>query len=102
MFSSPSCCFPSVAGVCGVAPPATDEIRRAYAEHVEADRVHERGLQAKEAPVVIPQQEASCSRDGRTHFDCRIRVIFETDAEGTVTEWRVGLPPQVDYVEGCA
>ena len=29
-------------------------------------------------------------------------LIFETDAEGTVTEWRVGLPPQVDYVEGCA
>lgn len=65
---------------CGVAPPTTDEIRRAYAEHVEADRIHERGLQAKEAPVVIPQQEANCSRDGRTHFDCRIRVIFETAA----------------------
>lgn len=29
-------------------------------------------------------------------------LIFETDAEGTVTEWRVGLPPHVDYVEGCA
>lgn len=29
-------------------------------------------------------------------------LIFETDAEGTVTEWRVGMPPQVDYVEGCA
>lgn len=29
-------------------------------------------------------------------------LIFETDAQGTVTEWRVGRPPQVDYVEGCA
>jgi hypothetical protein len=29
-------------------------------------------------------------------------LIFETDAHGTVTEWRVGRPPQVDYVEGCA
>ena len=28
-------------------------------------------------------------------------VLFETDAAGKVTEWRVGLPPQVDYVEGC-
>jgi len=29
-------------------------------------------------------------------------LIFETDAQGTVTEWRVGRPPHVDYVEGCA
>ena len=65
---------------CGVSPPTTDDIRRAYAEHVKVDRVHERGLQAKQAPLVIPQQEPNCSRDGRTHFDCRIRVIFETAA----------------------
>lgn len=30
------------------------------------------------------------------------RLVFETDAQGTVTEWRVGLSPQVDYVEGCS
>lgn len=32
-------------------------------------------------------------------------LIFETDAKGAtgkVTEWRVGVPPQVDYVEGCS
>lgn len=29
-------------------------------------------------------------------------LVFETDASGTVTEWRVGLPPPVDYVEGCS
>lgn len=29
-------------------------------------------------------------------------LVFETDAAGKVTEWRVGVPPQVDYVEGCA
>jgi len=28
-------------------------------------------------------------------------LVFETDAQGTVTRWRVGLPPAVDYVEGC-
>jgi hypothetical protein len=28
--------------------------------------------------------------------------VFETDAGGTVTEWRAGVPPQVDYVEGCS
>ena len=32
-------------------------------------------------------------------------LVFETDAKGDaakVTEWRVGVPPQVDYVEGCS
>ncbi|HYG07774.1 MAG TPA: lectin [Stenotrophomonas sp.] len=28
-------------------------------------------------------------------------LVFETDAAGQVTRWRVGLPPQVDYVEAC-
>jgi hypothetical protein len=30
------------------------------------------------------------------------RLVFATDAAGKVTSWRVGVPPQVDYVEGCA
>ena len=32
-------------------------------------------------------------------------LIFETDGKGdaaAVTEWRVGLAPEVDYVEGCS
>lgn len=29
-------------------------------------------------------------------------LLFETDAAGRVTEWRIGKPPQVDYVEGCS
>jgi len=29
------------------------------------------------------------------------RLIFEIGADGTVSSWRVGVPPQVDYVEGC-
>ncbi|MEP7185963.1 MAG: lectin [Rhodanobacter sp.] len=29
-------------------------------------------------------------------------LVFETDAQGKVTRWHVGLPPQVDYVEGCS
>ncbi len=28
-------------------------------------------------------------------------LLFETDAAGRVQEWRIGLPPPVDYVEGC-
>lgn len=30
------------------------------------------------------------------------RLVFATDAAGKVTSWRVGVPPQVDYVEGCS
>lgn len=30
------------------------------------------------------------------------RLVFEVDAEGRVVQWRIGLPPQVFYVEGCA
>jgi hypothetical protein len=29
-------------------------------------------------------------------------LLFETDAAGKVTRWRVGVPPQIDYVEGCS
>lgn len=29
-------------------------------------------------------------------------LLFETDEQGIVTEWRIGLEPQVDYVEGCS
>jgi hypothetical protein len=29
-------------------------------------------------------------------------VLFETDGTGRVTAWRIGEPPQVDYVEGCS
>jgi hypothetical protein len=30
------------------------------------------------------------------------KLVFELDAAGVVTQWRVGLPPQVDQVEGCS
>ncbi|WP_255516354.1 hypothetical protein [Luteimonas suaedae] len=29
-------------------------------------------------------------------------LLFATDEHGRVTEWRIGVPPQVDYVEGCS
>ena len=30
------------------------------------------------------------------------RLVFEVNSAGVVTQWRMGLPPQVHYVEGCA
>jgi len=29
-------------------------------------------------------------------------LVLELDQDGRVAEWRVGVPPQVDYVEGCS
>lgn len=29
-------------------------------------------------------------------------LVFETDEDGVVTAWRMGVEPQVDYVEGCS
>jgi hypothetical protein len=29
-------------------------------------------------------------------------LVLETGADGRASAWRVGLPPQVDYVEGCS
>lgn len=29
-------------------------------------------------------------------------VIFEVDGQGKVTRYRAGLPPELDYVEGCS
>lgn len=28
-------------------------------------------------------------------------LVFETDTAGKVTGWRIGVPPQIDYVERC-
>lgn len=30
------------------------------------------------------------------------KLVFATGKDGKVTSWRVGVPPQVDYVEGCS
>lgn len=30
------------------------------------------------------------------------RLVFEVDPDGTISEWRMGLLPQVLYVEGCS
>ncbi|MEO6065594.1 MAG: hypothetical protein ABIP49_07455 [Lysobacterales bacterium] len=29
-------------------------------------------------------------------------LLFETNEEDVVTEWRIGVEPQIDYVEGCS
>jgi len=33
--------------------------------------------------------------------DSDTRLMFDVDASGIVTSWRIGRPPQIYYVEGC-
>ncbi len=38
----------------------------------------------------------------KSNDESRGVLLFESDADGKVTAWRVGQAPQVDYVEGCS
>jgi hypothetical protein len=61
-------------------------IRALYGERVQA-QPHKYVAGASYLRIAAPQGESA--------------LVFETDAQGKVTRWRMGVPPQVDYVEGC-
>lgn len=64
-----------------------DEIRTLYAGRVEEQ----------------PHKYVSGGKNLRIRdTDGKGVLIFETDVAGKITAWRVGVPPQVDYVEGCS
>ncbi|GAB3509271.1 lectin [Pseudoxanthomonas daejeonensis] len=54
------------------------------------------GLSASPHKYVEGAQSLRVTRDGSDAV-----LLFEADAQGRVQEWRIGLPPQVDYVERC-
>ncbi|GAA4854370.1 lectin [Luteimonas vadosa] len=69
------------------------------------------GMGAGDVEALYPGRVATSPHkyvDGGQYLRIRARddgpgvLVFETDAAGKVTEWRVGTPPQVDYVEGCS
>jgi hypothetical protein len=62
------------------------QIRSLYGDRV-AEQPHKYVDGAKYLRVAAPQGNAM--------------LVFETDATGKVTRWRVGVPPQIDYLEGC-
>jgi hypothetical protein len=62
------------------------QIRALYGERVQS-QPHKYVVGASYLRIATPQGESA--------------LVFETDAQGKVTRWRVGVPPQVDYVEGC-
>lgn len=65
----------------------TAEIERLYPGMVEsAPHKYEEGAQTLRIPAPEGRPAA---------------LVFETGTDGQVARWRVGLPPQVDYVERC-
>lgn len=66
---------------------AIDDIKAAYAGRVE-EQPHKYVEGGKNLRIK--------SADGAS------AIVFEIDAGGKVTAWHVGVPPQVDYVEGCS
>lgn len=64
----------------------------------ELQKLYAGGLQASPHKYVEGAQYLSIAASGVAPT----RLVFETDAAGKVTRWRVGLSPQVDYVEGCS
>lgn len=55
------------------------------------------GGKAQEQPDKYVPSASTLRVEGDDHSV----VLFELGADGKVTKWRVGVPPQVDYVEGC-
>ena len=63
-------------------------VMKAHAGHVE-NQPH-KYIQGAHTLVVTPTEQTDA------------RLIFETDANDTIVNWRIGVPPQIYYVEGCS
>ena len=62
------------------------------------DGLYGKGLQAMPHKYVEGGKVLVSREDGGT---LPSQLAFELDANGRVTSWRVGMAPQVGYVEGC-
>jgi hypothetical protein len=64
----------------------------------ELQKLYANGLQSSPHKYVEGGKYLSIAASGVAPS----KLVFETDAAGKVVAWRVGLSPQVDYVEGCS
>ena len=64
----------------------------------ELQAIYHDALQAMPHKYVEGGQVLSMAASGAAPA----KLVFETDAAGKATAWRVGLSPQVDFVEGCS
>ena len=67
---------------------SADDVRAAFADRI-SEQPH-KYVEGAQVLVVRPAEGGEA------------RLVFETDADGIVTSWRIGLEPQVHYVEGCS
>jgi len=65
---------------------SVDQIRAAYGARLEEQ----------------PHKYVEGGKNLRVKSERGSAAVFEADAAGKITAWRVGVPPQVDYVEGCS
>lgn len=65
------------------------------------------GMSAEQIVALYPSAQRQPQKYDPEAFELRAAgtegavVLFELGKDGKVTHWRVGLPPQIDYVEGC-
>jgi hypothetical protein len=69
-------------------------VMQAHAGHVE-NQPH-KYIDGAHTLVVTPDKAESENKPSNA------RLIFETDANNIVINWRIGVEPQVYYVEGCS
>ncbi len=67
---------------------AADKVMQAHANHIESQP--HKYIEGGRILIVTPESPANA------------RLIFEIDASNIVTTWRIGVIPQVYYVEGCS
>jgi len=66
---------------------SADDVRAAHAGRIE-EQAH-KYLEGGKVLIVTPPEGGGA------------RLVFEIAADGKVINWRIGMPPQVYYVEGC-
>ena len=67
---------------------SADTITQAYAQDVKS--LPHKYIEGARTLIVTPAGQK------------KAKLIFEVDADNKVMSWRIGVPPQVDYVEGCS
>ena len=70
-----------------------EKVLEAHAGHIQ-NQPH-KYIEGAHTLVVTPPVSTSSQKSNAS-------LIFETDAKGIVTKWRIGLSPQAHYVEGCS
>lgn len=73
---------------------------------VATDEAVQVGMQAGEVEGIYPDLERQPNKypeyeDLIVQLSGEAKLIMETDEAGNVASYRIGLPPAVDYVEGC-